>query len=225
MLNTRSVFENCQFSSNFDSLQGAYVQYDYTFMDLVSTHFEPKTYFGFCQFLSNSFCKTQIPRNLGIGFTLVAVLLAVYQEYLQAQPLRFSWKLATLSISSWATPAKIEKSTLKNFFGGAIAPPNPPSTEAVRCPFSSTISSSRLLFYDRRLWANDEARTTVSHKPVVRRSSSRPTNEQPGPAATEAGPRGVDNRRCPFGATSASRTSSSPPLLSTNFCREAKKLS
>jgi hypothetical protein len=64
--------------------------------------------------LSNSFHRTQNPRYLGIGFTLVAVLLAVYQEYLQAQPLRFSWKLVTLSKSHprlWALQSEVTQNS------------------------------------------------------------------------------------------------------------------
>ncbi len=48
-------------------------------MELVSSHLAQEN-FGFFQILSNSFRTTQKPRYLGIGSTLVAALLAVYQE-------------------------------------------------------------------------------------------------------------------------------------------------
>ena len=108
------VTQNSQCSSNSNGVWGAYVQCGCTFRELVSSHSGHKKIFGFCQILSNSFHRTQNPRYLGIGFTLVAVLLAVYQEYLQAQPLRFSWKLVTLSKSHprlWALQSEVTQNS------------------------------------------------------------------------------------------------------------------
>jgi len=90
------VTQNSQFSSNSNAVWGAYVQCGFTFMEPVSSHLGHKNFLGFCQILSNSFPTTQNPWYLGIGFTLAALLLAVYQEDHQAWPLRFSDTLVTL---------------------------------------------------------------------------------------------------------------------------------
>jgi hypothetical protein len=145
MLNSCLVFENHQSSSNFDSLRGAYVQYDYTFMRIVSTHFGPKYIFWilshfFKQFLQNT--KTQISGKLLRIFT-------VHHKHHQV----CSVYLLCVGELSWATPA-----TQKIFLGG-FAPQTPLLFESVhhhkpgKCFSQTTMccfsSSMRTAFHGR----------------------------------------------------------------------------